>query len=104
MKTKTKPAKSRKAPAPAYTKVSMAEAKNRLTELIRSGKNTIIQRHGTPAAAIIPFEDEDDFIDWLYNTDPEFRKAHEAAVQADLKEHRAGKTVPIKEAMKRMGL
>ncbi len=56
------------------TKASLSEIKNNLSEFIhRSGSEDIVVTiHGRPAAVIIGFEDEDDWLDWLLLHDAAF--------------------------------
>ena len=60
--------------------VSLAEAKSQLTALVReSGKPIILTRHGKPAAALVPFGDEDEYFDFLIENDPRAKVALDRA-------------------------
>ena len=56
------------------TKVPLSEMKNNLSEFIRKAgsEDVVVTVHGRPAAVIIGFEDEDDWIDWLLLHDAAF--------------------------------
>lgn len=102
---KTKSVSSRKPrAAPDFRKVSVAEAKTQLPALLRGRNRTIIFRHGTPAGVLIPFENADDFADWIFDNSPTFRKKLEAIFERGMKEYEEGKTIPFEEATRQMGL
>lgn len=78
-------------------KVTVKDAKNRLTELLREaeGAPIVITRHGTPAGAIIGFADDDDFVDWQMLNDPQMRERVARAYE----QHRAGQTLSHEEVV-----
>lgn len=53
---------------------TMTEAKNDICTIIREaeGDEVIITRHGKPAAVIIGFHDEDDWLDYRLEHDEKF--------------------------------
>ena len=56
------------------TKVPLSEIKNNLSKFIRKAgsEDIVVTIHGRPAAVIIGFEDEDDWLDWLLLHDEAF--------------------------------
>ena len=56
------------------TKVPFSEIKNNLSQFIRKAgsEDVVVTIHGRPAAVIIGFEDEDDWLDWLLLHDEAF--------------------------------
>ena len=56
------------------TKVPLSEIKNILSKFIRKAgsEDIVVTIHGRPAAVIIGFEDEDDWLDWLLLHDEAF--------------------------------
>ena len=56
------------------TKVPLSEIKNILSKFIRKAgsEDIVVMIHGRPAAVIIGFEDEDDWLDWLLLHDEAF--------------------------------
>jgi len=56
------------------TKAPLSEIKNNLSKFIRKAgsEDVIVTIHGRPAAVIIGFEDEDDWLDWLLLHDEAF--------------------------------
>ncbi len=77
--------------------VTVKDAKNRLTELLREAEDApiVITRHGTPAGAIVGFADADDFVDWQMLNDPQMRERVARAYE----QFRAGKTVSHEEVL-----
>lgn len=77
--------------------VTVKDAKNRLTELLREaeGSPIVITRHGTPAGAIVGFADTDDFVDWQMLNDPQMR----ARVTRAYEQLQAGKTISHEEVL-----
>ena len=49
------------------TKVTLSKIKDNLSEFIRKAgsEDVVVTIHGRPAAVIIGFNDEDDWLDWL---------------------------------------
>lgn len=56
------------------TKAPLSEIKNNLSEFIHKAgsEDVVVTIHGRPAAVIIGFEDEDDWLDWLLLHDEAF--------------------------------
>ncbi|MGI8425329.1 MAG: type II toxin-antitoxin system Phd/YefM family antitoxin [Actinomycetota bacterium] len=79
--------------------VSLAEAKSQLTALVReSNKPIILTRHGKPAAALVPFADEDDYFDFLIENDPRAKVALNRASKSIAE----GKGVKLSDLKKRL--
>jgi prevent-host-death family protein len=72
---------------------TMTEAKNDICRLIREaeGGQVLVTRHGKPAALIIGFRDDDDWLDYRLEHDPRFL----ARIAKARQEVREGKFVPL---------
>lgn len=76
-------------------KVPLSKIKDDLSRFLReAGKREIvITRHGRPAGVLIGFETEDDWFEYLLETDPRFRRRIEEARQSI----RAGRGVRLED-------
>ena len=68
------------------TMIPLTEAKDDLSAVIRRAEHEeiVITRHGKPAAVLLGFEDEDDWIEYRMLNDPRFLKRI-AEGRADIK-------------------
>jgi prevent-host-death family protein len=81
--------------------ISIGEAKDKLTSLLRDEREPIIiTRHGEPAGALVPFADEDEYFDFVVERDPRFR----LVVEAGLKQAAEGKVHRLSEIKKLLSL
>ena len=57
-------------------KHTMTEAKNDICKIIKEAEKeeVLITRHGKPAAVVVGFHDEDDWLDYRLETDARFLK------------------------------
>jgi len=75
------------------TKVPLSEIKNNLSKFIRKAgsEDIVVTIHGQPAAVIIGFEDEDDWLDWLLLHD----KAFMERMADSMRQHQRGESVTL---------
>ena len=59
--------------------VSVSEAKEDLSRLLREASEILITRNGKPAGVLIGFESEDDWFDYRLERDPRFLSRIEKA-------------------------
>ena len=76
-------------------KVPLSEVKDDLSRYLREAENQeiVITRHGRPAGVLIGFASEDDWFDYLLESDPRFLARIKKA-RASL---RAGRGIPLEE-------
>lgn len=72
---------------------TMTEAKNDICRIIRQAerKEVLVLRHGKPAAAVIGFQDEDDWTDYRLEHDEKFLRKIDRARE----ESKRGRFVPL---------
>jgi prevent-host-death family protein len=76
------------------TEVSVSEAKEDLSRLLRKASEILITRNGKPAGVLIGFKSEEDWFDYRLEHDPRFLGRVEKA-RASL---RAGRGVKLEDA------
>ena len=76
-------------------RIPLAEAKDTLSAVIREAQSEeiVITRHGQPAAVVIGFRDEDDWLEYRLLHDEDFLRSIEQA-RADI---RAGKFTKLED-------
>lgn len=77
------------------TKVSVNEAKDRLTSLLKEAEReaVLITRHGRPAGILIGFADEEDYFDYQLENDARF----EARIARSREQKKRGDVIRLED-------
>ena len=82
--------------------ISTSEARERFSDLINRAsygqERIILTRRGKPVAAVVPFED----VEWMEEVEDE--EDMEAVKEAKEELARGGKTIPLDELLKELGI